>query len=394
MRVETGSRSVVERRRIYEAVDSLDDEVTDLVIASRSLGALLGLASLQFVQSRAERCDDESAGLPAILNRFTSGEVTGVAVIGAGPGTVDLAANCARHGLRLVVLLPRGDGVTAGEAPTPDTGSLGWLAALGAQVISVAATTADVQRAAPMLLTGSRLRLLDAAVSSTAAQAHQRTDHTPRLAGGADTDDPDPTTAELSAAFVAASAAGELLALGSADADLSATLESLAAAQRTETLALPFADNGAGSADAAVALLGAPAADWKDQAHSGAPMVRVHAAAAGGPSRILTVPVSHRDAVAMQRLLAREEGLIVSDVGAMGAAGLVRALFEDRARRPRERRLRTVRAVRLLLPSERDAWSVSPPLTEDAVPGPLVALPDLVSSLRRWLVEPPRPLAP
>src|SRR5262249_22105946 len=118
------------------------------------------------------------------------------------------------------------------------------------------------------------------------------------------------------------------------------------------------------------------AAGGKDQGERG-----------GGSESVLTVAVTRREAEAARALLAREEGQLVSLQGAGGLAGLARALRDDRARKPRERRIVRGRHVVMVLTG--DPVGVGPARAADRVPRRPVTLAELLASPERLLVEPP-----
>jgi hypothetical protein len=104
---------------------------------------------------------------------------------------------------------------------------------------------------------------------------------------------------------------------------------------------------------------------------------------------VVRVVVSRRDAEAARRLLAREEGLLVSERGAAGFAALVRALREDRDRRLRERRFRDLSAAVVVLTDDFVREAGGPAPSADTVPDRPVPLTALTDSLARLLVRPP-----
>lgn len=103
----------------------------------------------------------------------------------------------------------------------------------------------------------------------------------------------------------------------------------------------------------------------------------------------LDVAITAREAAAARLLLAREEGLIASPTGAAALAVLVRAVREDRARRPRERRFPRDPSAVVVLTGEPPGTACDPPAAADAISGRAVALAELMADPRRLLVQPP-----
>ena len=345
-----------------------------LPVDAPALAALVGLRSLRLLPlSPLVR-----PSLPAI--GISARDSMGVAVVGIDQATVALAAACARAGQNLLVLQP-----DDGTSPAADV--FGWLAALGAQVLYVSATNAELAQAAPDVLAGSGYVVFGPPCGPAAMP-----DPSPQAA----TVDPDwwPAVETLSAAFDVAEAVGELLVV-SGGRQTRADLALMIAAGRSETLALPFDDVATGAGTRAVALIGEAAAGWhaagddSRDGPGGAQLAGERASVAPERGDVLRVAVTRREASATQRLLAREMGLLVSERGAIGCAALIRALFEDRSRRPRERRLRAGTSALVLLPGPLYASVAGPPLAEDAVPAAPVPLADFVASPARCLVLPP-----
>jgi threonine dehydratase len=298
------------------------------MVASRSLGRLLGLESLHFKvecwQATGSWLDRSAAAL--VSHALGEGR-TGLCAVGLDAWTVPLAARCARAGLRFVILEPAEAGGAAAAEP-------GWLAALGTRTVAVEADGSALSVAAAGAAEAAGLRLVSPA--------------DPLLEAGL------------------ASVIQEVEQAGYADA----------------LLALPSVDGGEHRWLAATALM------RPRLAVVGSLTEVAGTSAAPDESLVLAVDVSPREADAARRLLAREDSLLVSRCGATGLAGLLRALREDRARRPRERRLRGVTSAVVVLTGD-PLPAGGPPPEADAVSRRPVSLAALASSLARALVEPP-----
>jgi threonine synthase len=101
-----------------------------------------------------------------------------------------------------------------------------------------------------------------------------------------------------------------------------------------------------------------------------------------------SLAVSPREADAARALLAREEGLLVSQAGATGLAALIRAVREDRTRRPREQRLARRPEAVVVLAGSPMRGEVDGARASGAIEHPFVALADLEAAPGRWLMRP------
>jgi threonine synthase len=321
------------------------------LVASRSLGALLGLGALHFkvetgqpTGSWVDRCAAEM-----VRSAQTAG-ATGLATVGVGPLTLPLAVQCARTGLRLMVL-----------EDAQDVQQRGWLAMLGARVVTVEARLGEVWRAAPEIAARSGLYLMD--VSSPVAESGLR---------------------QLVHEIEVAGHGADLLVVTALTGDEQVALMSLA---DRRDLATPLPLDGFGeagqSAGPPFGVVGSLAIGEGGNGGS------AEATTVPPDASVLAVEVSARQAEAARCLLAREEGLLTSRQGAVGLAALVRSLREDRAQRPRERRLpRDVRIV-VVLTGDPLGTGGEPPRAADAVSGRPVSLAALVADPCRLLVDPP-----
>jgi hypothetical protein len=304
------------------------------VVRSRSLGALLGFASLAF---KLETCQPTGSWLDrsalGMVERAVAEGATGVCLVGSGPLALPLAVQCARAGLTLVVLYASPPG-----APMPDAAphasvldaptsaaatSNGWLAALGARENAVAASPGHLGQAASAIA---------------------------RRAGlwPAGADDP-PARAGLEAVV-----AEVLVAIGTAD-----------------ILAVP-------------GLTG----------HEEACLAAIFSCPASIVGRLGGVGgVSVREADAARVLLAREEGLIASQAGAAALAALIRAVRDDRARRPREQRFPRRPTATVVLTGDPPGAGSGPARASDAIERRSVSLGELERAPVRWLLESPDPQA-
>lgn len=290
---------------------------------------MIGLESLQFKvecwQPTGSWLDRSAV---TIVEAAIAEGRTGLCTIGIEPWTVPLAIRCVQTGLRCVVLEPA-------EADAAESAERGWLTALGARTLVISAGHQLLRSQAPAAVAGAGLGLVSP-------------------------DDP-----LLQAGL--ASVVHEVGLAGGADA----------------VLAVP---NVAGWEHA---WLSATALMRRRLAVVGRLTEQDGANACPDDSFVLSVGISPREADAARRLLAHEEGLLVSRRGATGLAGLVRALREDRAKRPRERRLREVRGAVVVLTGDPLRADDGPPEQADAIATRSVALSELSSGLARLLIEPP-----
>jgi len=299
---------------------------------SRSLGRLLGLASLVFkLECRQPSGSWLDRSADAIVASAVAAGRTGLCTVGPDAWTLPLAMRCARAGLRVVVLEPTVD--VAADAGPRRSDERAWLSALGVRTVTIEADARAVRAATPGVAAGAGLFWVAP-------------------------DDP------------------------SLDLGLAAAVDEV---------------ERAGHADALLALpeLTGREARWLARGIRLFPAVvgRLEGATAcpadHDPSLVVSIAVSVREADAARRLLAREEGLLVSRVGASGLAGLVRALREDRARRPREKRLRGATSAAVILAGGPVWADEAPPPEPDAVPLRPVPLASLTADLARLLVGPP-----
>jgi cysteine synthase len=332
------------------------------LVASRSLGRLLGLESLHFKVESGQPTGswlDRGAG---VLVAMAAGEgVTGLGVIGIDACTLPLAVQCVRAGLRLVILEPA---VSDGAATVPslyDAASpsdRGWLTALGARVIAVEADLRSVQDAAPSVTSQAGLRLV--APSE------------PLLGAG---------LREVVREIDAAGHGRDLLVVSALTGQEPRWLVGVTEHRSGAVPLDGFAPPDCSRPVAIVGVLGSPSMLTSD-ARGGDAVDRQE-------GTIHSVGVTTRETEAAQRLLAGEEGLLVSHRGGAGFAALARALREDRARRPRERRLRGVSTAVVVVTGEPLRAGVSPPVASDAVLSRPVSLAALSTDLSRLLVKPP-----
>ena len=299
------------------------------LIASRSLGRLVGLETLLFKvecwQPTGSWLDRSAA---AIVEAAVAEGRAGLCVLGIEPWTVPLAVCCARAGLRCVVL-------ESVERDREAAEEGGWLTALGARTVAVMADGESLRRWAP--------------VAADSAGLHLVLSGDPLLQSGL------------------ASAIQEVERAGYADA----------------VLALPSVTGGEHGWLAETALM------RRRVAVLGRLTEDIATSTSSADSFVLVNDISPREADAARRLLAREEGLLVSQRGATGFAGLVRALREDRAKRPRERRLRDAASAVVVLTGDPLRAGDGPPVPADAVAARPISLAELSSGLSRLLVEPP-----
>ena len=327
------------------------------LIPSRSLGRLLGLESLGF---RAECWQPTGSWLDRSAAALVAAAVaegrTGLCTVGLDAWTLPLAIRCARAGLRLVVLE-----ATAAEGAAPaQPEERGWRSALGVRTVSVEADVQALRAAAPSVADGAGLRLVapgDPLLHAGLATIVQEVDSD----GGADL----------------------LLVVPGLTGDEARWLAA-AARRPSAAVPLPLDDVPAAATTrpwAIVATLGSTVPDEAEGDDGGSV----------GPDAapVLAIAVSVREADAARRLLAREEGLLVSRRGGAGLAGLVRALRADRARRPRERRLRGVTSAVVVVTGDPLRAGDAPPPEPDAVPSRPVSLASLAADLDRLLVAPP-----
>lgn len=324
------------------------------LVSSRALGRLLGLESLLFKVESSQPTGswlDRSAA--ALVAETIGAGQTGICAVGVDAWALPLAIRCARAGLRFVILKPTTADPERGAArPTePDhSRERRWLSALGTRTFAVEADHSSLQAAARQAVEGSGLRLVlpdDALLQAGLMSLVQAV----KLGGHGE----------------------NLLAM---PALTGREQDWLATAGQSAAVPLPLADLPSGPAGqpfAVVGTLAPPRSTVSD----------------GDASSVLAVNVSAREADAARRLLAREEGLLVSRQGGSGLAGLVRALREDRTKRPRERRLKGVTSAVVVLTGDPLRAAGDPPPEPDAVMRRPVSLDALQADLARLLVMPP-----
>jgi threonine synthase len=318
------------------------------LLPSRSLGVLLGLGALAFklesLQPTGSWLDREAASL--VTQAIADGS-TGLCLVGHPALALPLAAQCARTGLRLVVLSPsRGPAVTRSAD--------GWLSALGACHLVVDGEPTELCAVAPVIAERASLMLVDggAAGRGTGLQA---------------------VTSEVNAA----GRAGAVLAVPALSGREPAALAALAE-RRPSAIPLPFDGLASASTERAhgsfgiVGYLGGLAGSWAASPDG-----------TGAPGQgVISVTVTAREVDAARRLLAREEGLLVSRTGAAALAALVRAVREDRRRGPREQRLpRDLSAVVVVTGDPPGGDGPAP--SADAAPARIVSLATLVAEAGR-----------
>jgi threonine synthase len=332
--------------------------------ATRSLGRLLGLDSLYVKVESGQPTGswlDRSAAA-AVRSALGSG-ASGIGVVRAGVWAVPLAVECARAGLRLVVVEPAaspGGGDSQLDSPV-DTVERGWLAVLGARIVDVRADPGELLRAAPSIVSHAGL--------------YPVTGSNPSLRTG---------LIEVIEEIERAGHERALLAVPNLAGQEFEWLTVAAAERRTAAVPLPLDGLASSRTTCPFAIVGEIASS---------PMARIDPTDGAAPEvwhdPVLAVTVRPREVEAARRLLAREEGLIVSRRGAAGFAALVRALRADRARRLRERRLRDVSSAVVVVTGEPLRAGDGPPAAADAVASRPVSLSELSVNLARLLVEPP-----
>jgi cysteine synthase len=321
------------------------------LVAARSLGRLLGLERLAFkLETRGPTGAWLDRGAQRLAQTARAEGATGLGAVGIDPTTLPLAVQCARLGLRLVVLVPGEDEVT--RPVVSRSSEVRWIRALGATIVSVEAGEQRLHHMAPELLKQAELRPASPA--------------DPCFADGLN---------DLIAEIEEAGHAGSLLAMPELTGHERRWLAA-AASERLVALPLPLDVAGPGRPVRPFAVVGVldgsgPVALDPDD------------------DRVVRVAVPRRDAEAARRLLAREEGLLVSVRSAAGFAGLVRALREDRGRRLRERHFRDLAAAVVVLTDDFVREAGGPAPSADAVPERPVPLTALTDSLARLLVRPP-----
>jgi threonine synthase len=325
---------------------------------SRSLGALLGFDALAF---KLETCQPTGSWLDraaaALVRQAVAEGVTGLCIVDGEPLVLPLAVQCARAGLRLVVLrsggLGQGDGDRA-DAPGASTAAAGWLAALGARHVAVQAGPDELVATAGQIAAGAGLRLVGRGEM--------------QIGEGLEA-----VIAEIEGAGLGGAVLAASTLTGAEPAFLAAI-----AGRHTAAVPLPL-DDLVGPATGRPTCPSAVVGDLQPMAATGTE----------SSTSVLSVAVTGREADAARVLLAREEGLIVSMAGAAALAALVRAVRDDRARRPRERRFPRQPAAVVVLTGDPPGVAANPPRAADAIPGRAVTLAELVADPLRLLVEPP-----
>jgi hypothetical protein len=260
---------------------------------------------------------------------------------------------CARAGLRLVVL-------TSIESADDVQARHSWLATLGARVLAVEADQQELRRASASAL--------------PEAGVFEASPGDGWWSAGLD---------EVVSEIDTTGHGDALLAVPGLTGRESDAL--LAVAQRRAgSVPLPLDGVHAAAADRVIAVVGALGVPTSATSGSGA-----SGGVRGPAGGVITVSVSLREVEAAQRLLAREEGLLVSRGGAVGFAALVRAMREDRAKRPRERRLRGVGSIVVIVTGDPPVLGGSLPSASNPAPDRTYSLADLATDLPRLLVAPP-----
>jgi len=341
------------------------------VVPSHSLGALVGLPSLSFALFGGDTRSISALPTDAVVGPSGAGAVV---FIGLSAATVAMAAACVRTNRPLSVLVPADD-VSATNAVL-----LGWLDTLGVPSRHVAGSASEVRQAVDAARLGAAWQVVEAGDLASAVDLSPAFEGAPAVSTPAH--DAEPPVSVLAAAVDACRKAGSLLVVSGRSPGLAANIASLLHADRSETLALPCEDIATSDCRPVLAVAGVPSACLTD--HDGASRsddLSCDVAERAGCSGVLTVSVTRREARAMQRLLAREEGLVTSVHGAMAGAALFRALMADRALRPRERRLRAVSSVLVLVPGPFPVSAAGPPLAEGTMRHANLTL----AELARWL---------
>ena len=307
------------------------------LVPSRSLGSLVGMRALSFklesIQPTGSWLDRAAAHL---VGELTAGPRTVLGVVGAGPASQALAAQCARIGRQLVALVP-----------LADSGQTGWLEAFGARVLTVDADDTTLRDAAPGVLATVGGRYVDPCDAAWQAGL-----------------------LELRGEISTEQRADALLALPSL---LGQEATWLALAAREGQAAVPLPLDGLGGEDERRILA----------------VVGTEGEAFGRSSRasgIVQQPVCMREALAAQRLLAREEGIITSVWGAAGLAALFRVVQDDRREPLRARRLpRELSAVVVVTRELCDPGG--PPLAPNELPKRTVSLAELQAGPAHLLID-------
>lgn len=269
------------------------------------------------------------------------GRDAGLLAVGTEPATMRLALAAARAGTTLVVLMPAGAERTVATS---------WVKAIGARLLPVDVTAEELQAVAPGIATDAGMRLIDATgpgvVTLNRESAIRERGHAYVLAGPR-----------------------HLLSVPAPKPIALPLLSAEPTARRSRRQRLPIST-----------ILGVEAAEIGDAA------LGLEQVPEPSPDGLLTVPVTPREAEAARRLLAREEGLLVSRRGALGLAASVIAVTRGD---PIRRLPRTSRVI-LRLGDEAEALSQGPPLAADeAVTVSPMSLDALQDSLRRALLMAP-----
>jgi cysteine synthase len=326
-------------------------QVATPLVATRSLGRLMGIEWLAFKLETAQPTGSWlDRGAQRLVQTALAAGVTGLGAVGSDPMTLPLAVQCARVGLRLVVVVPGED--EAARRVVDRSGEVRWLRALGAAIIPVEADHQALHQVAPDLLRQAGLR---PATQVDLCYCDGLND--------------------LIGEIEEAGHAGSLLVMPELTGHERRWLAA-AASERLTAVPLPLDIAGPARAVRPFAVVGALDGPGTAVGES-------------DDGRVVRVAVSRRDAEAARRLLAREEGLLVSLRGAAGFAGLVRAVREDRERRLRERRFRDLAAAVVVLTDDFVREAGGPTPSADAVPERPMPLAALADSLARLLVRPP-----
>lgn len=325
------------------------------------------------LEAGAQRGSWLEASAAVLVSAARASGRTGLGVVGLDPLAGPLAIECARAGLRLIVLLSLQDDARTGGASELDADRLAWIQALGGQVVAVAASASELSAAAPAVLDGAGCRF----VGPTDPLRH----------------------AGLRALVEQIDAEGrgsDLLCLPSLDGQEAAWLAA-EPGRGPHTLPLDgLAVTEPGQPSAVVgALVGRArprsaemAKTVQAQAEPIAP-IRPDVGPQDASGAVLAIPVTPRECDAARRLLAREEGIVASRLGTAGLAGLLHVLRDDRGRRLRERRFRRAPSVVVVVTADPLWAGGAAPRAADEVPRAAISLDTLAADPSRLLVRPP-----
>ncbi len=330
------------------------------LVRSRSLGPLLGLRSLQFKLEAGQPTGTWlDRGAARLVKVAVGAGATGLGIVGADRVAISLAAQCARNGLRLVVLEPFAVDCAPGTIVSTPIGR--WLSALGARLIAVEASTAQVEDAVRVLASSDAFRVVDRSDASLRAGL-----------------------ADVLFEIDEAGQDEDVVALTALTGHEALWLADTAGRRPTPQPPLLESENAPPSVGP-FGLVGYAEGQRTEVEPSPEPHPDPQFDAGDGrrPLSVLARMVSHREVEAARRLLAREEGLLVSAHGAAGLAALSRAVHE--------RLLPRSTSAVVILTGEPSGLDSGPALAADSLPTRPVSLAELQVGLARLLVERPSP---